>query len=1132
MLNIQNVIAFARAETRLTRRLVRYWFFVSLSCLIAVIIFLIYSVLHGVYSSYSATEALLSPRYIISTIGLYYLLIYIGGAVFLGFDVRARDLKEQMDEVLDSRPYTNLELVSGRFLGLLISSWIPIIVLAVILEFLGLLLPLPFGETIEIYSLFAFLFLMVLPALAFVLALVFLVTLLIRNRIMAAAVLLILLLGDFWAITNLPSFYSPLYDLTGSMFISNPSDIVPSFTNLEGWMQRIGVLIAALGLLFFSAAVHPRLDGGSRKKLAAGGIGIIILSIFMTGFGFYQNINAVKMIDTWEKIHATLASPTSPDVRNISGKVMIDPGKALHLDLDLKFSAPDHKTLKNAVFTLNPGQEIKKLMGASDRPLSFTHENGLLEIILANPLDPGEETTIHLSIEGLPDHRFGYLESAVNTENLKGGQKNLSILGLDRYIYDSRFVALMPGIRWLPQSGTEKARSDPRHRVVDFFKVDLTVDLPSGWLAAGPGRRVKEEGGNGDRVRYRFSPSAPLPEVAIFASKFESRSFEVEGVNMEMLIHPKHMKNVELLADAGEEIRTWIRDHMREAKEYGLAYPYDSLTLVEVPNSLRSFGGGWRMDTVMAPPGLLLMRETSFPTARFDWPFRDPEVFNNQEGGLTRAKWDSLRTFFINDISGGNIFSGAARNFFLYQTSAHGSESIALNYVMETLSAFLVAETSTYFSAHNYTVEDVMGAVFVSLVTSRNNESSSKKSMTDAAIELTTSANEVWNEALNVSLNEMDPWKDPALKINVLALKAGAMARCILDVLGRERTAQLLSSIRESHKGSTFSFGDMRDKGKALGVDFEELFGDLLGSTSLPGFICAKAENYRLPDSEDGMPRYQLLISVRNDEPVPGVFRIQYRGGAGEKQEWSRSDPIRMGGKHAVRFGMVLFQPPEDVLIEPYISLNRGSFSVPLHKVDHEKIIHAEPVEGVEDLPWTPPESAYIVDNLDKGFEVMEEEKKKDALKGRRMAGITLNDQGLSTWTAYTPPEEWSHLDLPGSWGKYRHTTAVVKSGEGKKEATFNAAIHRTGSWDLWLHMPSKQRSFPGYEFGTWNLVVKDSNGDRHEIEFNSEAALEGWNHVDSLALPEGTVSVTFSDKTDKGPVLADAIRWSPSVGE
>ena len=452
---------------------------------------------------------------------------------------------------------------------------------------------------------------------------------------------------------------------------------------------------------------------------------------------------------------------------------------------------------------------------------------------------------------------------------------------------------------------------------------------------------------------------------------------------------------------------------------------------------------------------------------------------------------------------------------------------------MEVLSTFLISDTGTYFSAHNFAEEDVMGPVFGALVLSRNNESSSKKSMTDTAIEITTSGQEVWNQALKVSLSDMDPWKDPSRKINVLALKAGAMARCILDILGREKTAQLLSSIRESHRGGTFLFEDMKSAGKDLGVDFEGLFGDLLLSTSLPGFICSKAEVYRLPDSENGMPRYQLLISIRNDESVPGVFRFRYSIMSGQKQEWSTSDPMIMKGKHAARFGMVLFQPPQDILIEPYISLNRGPFSIPLEQVDHETIRNVKAIEGFENLPWSVPDSPFIiVDNLDKGFEVTEEGNKKDVPKGRRMASISLGGQGLSTSTSFIAPPEWTYLDLPGSWGKYRHTTAVIKSGEGKKLATFTALIHKTGSWTLWLHMPDKQKSFPWSKFGTWTMVIKDSNVDRHNAEFNSGAALEGWNQVETFDLPDGEVSVTLSDKTDGDLVMADAIRWSPTVGE
>ena len=213
-----------------------------------------------------------------------------------GFDVRSRDRREQISEVLDSRPYTNLELVSGKFLGLLTASWIPIVVLALILQFLGLLLPLPFGYTIEIYSLFAFVFLMAIPALAFTLSLVFLVTLLVTNRLMSAILLILLLVGNYWVVLNLPSIYSPLLDLTGSTIINAPSDIIPAFTNMTGYLQRTGVLLASLGMLGLCAALHPRLDGGSPKKLASCAAVIILTAMIMTGYGYYQNINMITLL--------------------------------------------------------------------------------------------------------------------------------------------------------------------------------------------------------------------------------------------------------------------------------------------------------------------------------------------------------------------------------------------------------------------------------------------------------------------------------------------------------------------------------------------------------------------------------------------------------------------------------------------------------------------------------------------------------------------------------------------------------------------------------------------------------------------------------------------------------------------
>src|SRR4030042_384944 len=119
MLDVKSVWSGSQAEGRITRRLARYWIFLLISCLIILIAFIYYSILHGLFSTYSATAGLICPKFLVSVMGLYFLLIYSVGVIFLAFDVRARDRRERMIEVLDSRPYTNLELVAGRVLGTL-----------------------------------------------------------------------------------------------------------------------------------------------------------------------------------------------------------------------------------------------------------------------------------------------------------------------------------------------------------------------------------------------------------------------------------------------------------------------------------------------------------------------------------------------------------------------------------------------------------------------------------------------------------------------------------------------------------------------------------------------------------------------------------------------------------------------------------------------------------------------------------------------------------------------------------------------------------------------------------------------------------------------------------------------------
>ena len=149
-------------------------------------------------------------------------------------------------------------------------------------------------------------------------------------------------------------------------------------------------------------------------------------------------------------------------------------------------------------------------------------------------------------------------------------EAQVGILGYERGIFDRRYVALVPGIRWLPAAGVDVGRDDPRTRRTDYFRVALDVELPSTWLAAGPGKR-QTVGSAGDRTTFRFAPQPAVPEVALMAAELESFATEIDGITFEVLVHPDHDRNFEVLAHARAEIEQWVAERLELARDAGLA---------------------------------------------------------------------------------------------------------------------------------------------------------------------------------------------------------------------------------------------------------------------------------------------------------------------------------------------------------------------------------------------------------------------------------------------------------------------------------------------------------------------------------------------------------------------------------
>jgi hypothetical protein len=617
-----------------------------------------------------------------------------------------------------------------------------------------------------------------------------------------------------------------------------------------------------------------------------------------------------------------------------------------------------------------------------------------------------------------------------------------------------------------------------------------------------------------------------VPDVALVAGELESFVAEAGDVQLELLLHPSHVASIEPFRDADEAIRGWLGSHLDEAREMGLAYPYDGLTLVETPQALRGFGGGWRMGSTMAQPGMLLMRESSFPTAEFARRFEDPEELEDEEGGVAGAKVRVLQTFFENDFTGGNPFLGGARGFLLYQTAGEGDVGLPLDFVWEYLLSRLITEKHGYFSAHLFDSElgNVINESIQQFVTGQ-----AQGSFAQAVMDAVTSRVAVWDALLRVSLVDLDPWNDPRLALDVLTLKGDAMARSLLDGLGEKKTGELLAALRERTSGRTYSREDVLAAGEAVGADLGSWLELWIEGTDLPGFTVGEVAYERLPDAGDGSPRYQVVVPVRNGEPAPGLVRVEWQVEQG--QPFDHGEPVRVEGRSAVEFGFVTNAPPKTVRVVPYLSLNREPFTVRLPP-DPERIVQREAFVGSRPLDWQPETGVrVVVDDLDPGFEV------EDGAKAPwwRVGGLggsddEVKDQGLPV-AGQGVPRRWSRRSSAQAWGKYRHTTAIVRSGEGESKAVFRAELPESGEWELEYHLPrggGGDAPFVRQDgFGKLKLVVVDGD-DRKPIEFDAKAGESGWNSLGRFDLGARDPVVEVTNDSDGRIVPADAIRWTP----
>ncbi|MDE0037354.1 MAG: hypothetical protein OXU77_07300 [Gammaproteobacteria bacterium] len=1106
-------IAVAVAELRIARRVVRTWVFAALALGIGLVLY------HGWSMAGTMFGETTPPRFALPGFGIPVLCVLIAGIVFLAFDIRARDERDRVAEVLDARPISNIVLLAGRWLAIAFAAWLPLAVLAVVVQASGFVvehLELPAGVSAEPVSLATFVFLDAPTALLLWSAVVILLTTVFRYRLAVAVVALAFLGAYSWAL-----FATPLYLLPVVSGIANlgllGSEIVPRTASAVDLLQRGSILALAAGLLSIAAAALERRDANTRSSGLV--YGAVLLAVAVGGLGALVG-SAIDQRDermAWRRAHEALLGEPRVDVERLSGTVSIDPGRELAIDVDLAVAAPE--AMPDVLhFSLNPGLAVESvhLDGAE---AEFVHALGLVTVTLPAPVPAGARAELSIRAHGVPDPRFAYLDSAdwALDEPLLG--KPLVLRGDQASLFDADYVALTPAVAWLPLAGPNIAMDDPGRRTPDFHEIDLVVRIPEGWRAAGPGRLEEDDG-------LRFRPRVALAEFPLFAGRFERLALTEGVVEFELLLHPAHRANVEYFS----QYATSVVQHIRQG--YGffaspgpVAYPHARLSVVEVPAQLRRYGSGQVMDTIQALPGVQMLAEHGFPTTRYSARPRMAQ--------FTDEQWLQQMLFSAEGFGPLRVpaVGGATDNLLPLLSSARGEGALAANFLLETLTAYWARVRRQVAPGHWLRSGPAPAVPPPVRVLSR--------------LLGTGTFTFGWYQFFPMTLEEKSAefsftGVDATASeegVDIMLHKGTLIALAVERLMGRSKIGEFLALMRQRYGGGTFTVDDFVATMTEVDPDMGPYIGHYMREIALPGFLVSDLRVFRLPDDANGAPRYQVAVDVRNDEPVPGLAGLYLRAAPPSFfGQWGEF--VHVPGNTSLELGVVTQGPPEEVRLETYLSKNARISRLPIPSPDAETIVPEEPLNGARPSDWRPPDIGIVVDDLDPGFSFVSPPE-EGFWPSSTSSGS--GDGEVSEYYFGVPDGVWyRHGDpLTLSWGKYRRTLMRIGAGEGKGRATFAADLPASGSWRVFYHLPGSTvsgRSPPPLDgvapafrawdsFGTYDfeLVAGDV---RQTVEYDARTAVSGWNDIGTFELPAGPVSLEVSDSTDGSVVVADAVRW------
>ena len=1139
---IWKVLSAVRNELLSTIRLVRFWLVMLLLSSAMFTAYILSCLVYVNIAPFNISFVGGTPKYLLGNLDPTYFLFFQAGILLLVFDQRQRLQRNRMLEVIESRPVSNLQYQLGNTLCYSGLMWAVIFVNVLLMQCIGLtsqLFQFDTADTLQLRSMFNLLVVDTPVALLFWTSLFLLLSHVLRSRLLVLSTSLFLMLAYYLWVLNTPFSFVDLlsHSSNQTLFIS---DILPALPSTTSWIMRAGALLLVVALVTIGAWLYRRSNSTHRVWTQALPLTSLLLSGLVMTTGVLYELFKTNEMRNWREAHLTSEWNTELDIQTIQGAVEINPRKHLHIDLILGFKLTSESAVQSLVFTLNPGYRVSSIH-LNETQCKFEFKQGILEISVPFSVEP--ETTYSLKVQatGKPNPRFAYINAPY--DYLKDANFPIQAIhsfGTDGSVYNSKFVALMPGVYWYPVPGSIPRAADDVSFRKDFFDVELQIrlDAPTSWTVVGPG--ISSPIPN-ERPNYWIKPNIPIASIGLFASEYVEIAYEFESIRLALYIHLRHSKKFSHLERYQQRVIEKLDKYFNDLEAQEVPVPYSSLAVIEVPNVLRTVGGGWRMDRLNSLPGVVLMKERGLPTLNLNRLVREDDGTDADRRDKFNRTWSALRLADERALGNESLLLGVQDQIWKHHIFITGPHHRALDLILQVWSArFTSMFNSRLFSVYaSAQTSRMTGVNFPSaLGIDRGRSASLYRKDTLYWKELRLGARpEIWNLLERSALSKLKfNLENHREEFEVLLLKSRLIAESIDDFQrhsGRNSNFNLwLTKLRRKFVAQPLTFEDMASLALDFDIEFEHFLADWLAKDTLAGFELEQGVSTQIADSEDGKPRFLFSFDIRNSQSAAGyVFVPAYLpSNPLIVLEGNTSRHVTILLDRGLDFGAGLNLP-----LYTGLSLNRGPLGLFIRTKNVSVDESLVPQAVVKESNFVPKQIGIVVDDLDDGFVVHQPSPipMRFRLVPRDWFRLSVFEQIFDGVLPDIGEEirihhaTWVRRTEQNAYGKYRRTVALSSVPGSLKvhPVRFIADIPESGRWslDFYLHLPSNFMQYGSIE----NFNLKIENGSRHwNEEFYPDPLVLGWKTVGEYKLDRGRTDVVIVGTTKPSVVYADAIRW------